>query len=405
MTVPSRHLLPTTNPTTTAIRRPNKTLKLGGTIILTFCLLTLLNDLVSTSGTNRRSLLSTLYLGATHSTLLPWSHHQIDDVKTDPKNSNSTAMFWHIPKSGGTTAKRLYMCMGQTLSIRIGIDPRYGHDQSDEIVVFRPGDVNWNTVNVDTTIRPGIMRAAKMGLVQSHTTDLIFTMEPQVAGEHLYDEFNRGRILALFRHPIDRVVSKFYYLQTATWEKTYRPEWAELTILEWAQKPSEDENFMVRKLVGKSFGDPVDLHDLIVAKELVRQRVVVGLMSEMEESFKRFNIVLGVDENEERNKKCMDEFFGEKEEVVRKDDENEGHATGQGETVVKKNSNAHPKVVEGTPEWEILAEKNSLDLLLYSYIELLFKEQKDVIYSYASDVRDIYGYNTKNDEEQCCYSS
>lgn len=169
-------------------------------------------------------------------------------------------------------------------------------------------------------------------------------MEPQVAGEHLYDEFNRGRILALFRHPIDRVVSKFYYLQTATWERTYRPEWAELTIMEWAQKPSEDENFMVRKLVGKSFGDPVDLHDLIVAKELVRQRVVVGLMSEMEESFKRFNIVLGVDENEARNKKCMDEFFGKEEEEVRKDHENEGQATGEGETVVKKNSNAHPKV-------------------------------------------------------------
>jgi hypothetical protein len=165
-------------------------------------------------------------------------------------------------------------------------------------------------------------------------------MEPAFAGEKLYDSDNQGRFLALFRHPVDRAVSMFYYLQSATWERTYRPEWADMTVLEWAALPNAEEDYMVHKLVNKSFGEKVTETDLIIAKELVRQRFVVGLMTEMEESVRRFNIALGVDVEEPRNKECMQEFFGEKES-----DEKE---VSEGEKTLantdNKNSNKHPKV-------------------------------------------------------------
>ena len=308
------------------------------------------------------------YLISSHSTLLPWAQNNLADIHEGPAQTDATNMFWHIPKAGGTTAKQLYQCMGKTLTIRIGVDPRYGHDQTDEIVVFPPiAGKDWNTVNVDTTIRPGIVRAKKMGLVQSHTTDLIFTMEPAYAGEQLFDPQNKGRIMALFRNPVDRLVSKFYYLQTATWERTYKPEWKDLTIVEWAELPSEDENFMVRKLSGKRFNEPVNEMDLILAKEFLRQRVVVGLMGEMTESFRRFNIAMNVDVNDDRNHRCVEEYFGNKN-------------TDSG----VKNSNKHPKVTEGSPEWRALAKKNHLDMILYAYAERLFEEQKEIIDSYIA---------------------
>jgi hypothetical protein len=186
----------------------------------------------------------------------------------------------------------------------VGADPRFGHDADEEIVVFEPHKgKDWKVVNVDTTIKEGIDRAGKMGLVQSHKSDLIFTMEPAYAGEKLYDEDNKGRFLALFRHPVDRALSMFYYLQTATWERTYRPEWKNMTVLEWANLPNFEEDYMVHKLVNK-LGEEVTEIDLIIAKELVRQRFIVGLMEDMEESVRRFNLVLGVDvENNERNAK------------------------------------------------------------------------------------------------------
>ena len=69
-------------------------------------------------------------------------------------------------------------------------------------------------MNVDTTVKAGILKTEDMGLVQSRAAQLIFTMEPSFAGEHLFDEDNRGRVLALFWNPVDRAVSMFHYLQT-----------------------------------------------------------------------------------------------------------------------------------------------------------------------------------------------
>ena len=302
--------------------------------------------------------------------------------------------------------------MGKTLAHRVGADPKYGYDKSDEVVVFEPhGGKDWKVVNVDTTIRSGILRAKELGLVQSHTTDLIFTMEPNFAGQELYDEENKGRFLALFRHPVERAFSMFYYLQTASWERTYRPEWANMTALEWATLPNGEEDYMVHKLVGKGFGEKVDETDLIIAKELVRLRFIVGLMEEMNESIRRFNIVLGVDETSERSRQCMEEFGlvdhpDEESVVVTPEDggaaeedaavedaaelpNEEGEETKVVEqwakSVDKKNSNKHPKFEEGSPEYEEVASRNRLDMLLYKFVEYLFDNQKEIIDSYLLD--------------------
>lgn len=169
-------------------------------------------------------------------------------------------------------------------------------------------------------------------------------MEPAFAGEKLYSPSHPGRFLSLFRHPVDRATSMFYYLQSATWERTYRPEWASMTVLEWAQLPNMESDYMVHKLVNKSFGEKVTETDLIVAKELVRQRFVVGLMTEMEESVRRFHVVLGLDGEKGREKECMEEFFGKKEG---EEEEETTKVEGEEKTLAntnKKNSNKHPKV-------------------------------------------------------------
>lgn len=363
-------------------------------VILGFCVLSFIDTfhtLEPYSGDRHRSLLSSAYL-ATTSTLLPWAHHYLVDVNDAPNPDVETALFWHIPKSGGTTAKRLYQCMGKTLAHRVGADPRFGHDEENEIVVFEPHEgKDWKVVNVDTTIKPGILRARKLGLVQSHSTDLIFTMEPAFAGEQLYDEDNKGRFLALFRHPVDRASSLFFYLQKATWEKTYRPEWADMTVMEWANLKHLESNYMVRKLVGKKFGDSVDEMDLIIAKELVRQRFIVGLMDEMVESIRRFNIVLGVDESSDRSQQCMEEFGLIAPEDVTPAISAVGDGSGEESkthAAVKKNSNQHPKFVQGDPEFDAIAARNPLDMVLYSYILQLFEDQKLIIDSYFVEAED-----------------
>ena len=64
--------------------------------------------------------------------------------------------------------------MGQTLAHRVGADPRFGHGNDKTITVFEPhGGKDWKVVNVDTTIRSGIVKAGRMGLVESGKADLV----------------------------------------------------------------------------------------------------------------------------------------------------------------------------------------------------------------------------------------
>ena len=55
-------------------------------------------------------------------------------------------------------------------------------------------------------------------------------------------------ITIVFRHPVDRAVSMFFYIQIADWEPTYNPELAKMTISEYAVSPNIENNWMVRTL-------------------------------------------------------------------------------------------------------------------------------------------------------------
>lgn len=303
---------------------------------------------------------------------------------------------------------------------RLGADPRFGHDQDNEIVVFQPFATapEINFVNVDTTTKSGILRAEKLGLVASKKADMIFTSDVNFAVQHLYDPSHKGRIFALFRNPVDRSVSKFYYLQTATWERTFRPEWVGMGIIEWATNHNLDENFLVKKIVGKKLGETVDIGDLVTAKEIVRQRFIVGLMNDMEESIRRFNIVLGLNGKDERGQLCMEQYFSKDKRNLQAGDA--GTDESKTKAANDMNSNPHPKVrsmfvvgsssqalfylmfssslkpctvliqfqiLEGSPEYNVLAERNALDMILFNYIKLLYEEQKRVINSYATNAR------------------
>ena len=269
-----------------------------------------------------------------------------------------------IPKSGGTTAKAIYECQGLSLANRAGSLPLFGHDHDNYLLAFKPWpDISSATyVNVDTTSYEGIDHAAKLRLVPRHAADIIFTSYPQYAIEHLYSKNHRGRALLLARHPVERLISKFYYLQVATWERSYRPQWKTMKISYWARMVNNDNEHMVKKLAGKRMNEEVTEQDLQLAMRTVKERFVVGLMHNMEESIHRFNVILGIDESTELSRNCMDQFFG--------------HG------VKKTNSNSHPKIKEGSVPWDSLAQANQLDIRLYNYMVELFDEQRGLIESY-----------------------
>lgn len=285
-----------------------------------------------------------------------------------------TPFFWHVPKSGGTTLQRLYWCMGATIANEVGVNPKFGHSTGFNLLAFSPWEHNpGKVINVDVCTHEGILEAKNRGFLtrpsQPHI-DFISSSEFNFATTHLFSPGHKARMFALFRHPIDRAVSKFYYLQKATWEPTYNTRWADMTLEEWASRDRGDNNWLVRNLIDKPHGTDLTTEDLERAKEIVRTKFVVGIMSNFEESVHRFNLLLGMDESDETNMECINDYTANEGDKDSKRNEEEIKKKNQW------NSYSHPKAERGSPAWVSLAKIHMYDNLLYRYITELFAEQR-----------------------------
>ena len=186
----------------------------------------------------------------------------------------------------------LFQCMGD----EIAVHSRYGID--DGSARFRMYVDGKQTLLDMPTFRQ---------LLGDKSELLILTNEPYITVNQLFNRQNRGRMMALFANPVHRTIQQFME----------REENDKTTLLEWIDRA--DDNIYIKKLLGKSLSDSVDLVDLQMAKEFIRQSVVVGLSSEMKESLNRFNGALGVGDAEMRsNARCLEEIFKENEVGVDK---------------------------------------------------------------------------------------
>ena len=209
-------------------------------------------------------------------------------------------------------------------------------------------------VNVDVCSVSGIQTANTLGFASQQPAEAVYTPYFREAVEYLFDDAHQAAIFGLFRHPINRAVSLYYYLQHATWEKTYRPDFQNMTLKEYAIDHAE-KNFLTRKIAGKS-GDQKDSRvtrdDCEYAKLFLKEFVMIGLTDEIDESLMRFARVFGWDRLG-RWETCRD------------------HAS-QG-----TNRYDHPQVSPGDEEWDLLVAKNEYDLELFRYAQELFVAQRD----------------------------
>lgn len=73
-------------------------------------------------------------------------------------------------------------------------------------------------INIDTTTEGGILRADSLGFqIQPQIANVVITPLILEATQHLFSSLNKGMMFALLRHPVERAISQFYYLQNATW--------------------------------------------------------------------------------------------------------------------------------------------------------------------------------------------
>ena len=88
-------------------------------------------------------------------------------------------------------------------------------------------------MNIDSTTQGGIARANSMGFADAQLAQVV--VSPFVFETNdLFTQTAKGRLFSVFRHPIERAVSMFYYIRVADWEPSYSPEMKEWSIEQYA---------------------------------------------------------------------------------------------------------------------------------------------------------------------------
>mmetsp|Transcript_26917 Transcript_26917/g.39000 ORF Transcript_26917/g.39000 Transcript_26917/m.39000 type:complete len:410 (-) Transcript_26917:472-1701(-) len=289
--------------------------------------------------------------------------HNLADIN-EPFTENETPLFFHIPKSGGSTAKQYYgVCMHLVTASQNGI--MHGHDQDEELqIVNIPPTSLQRFVNVDVSTPEGLQRASYLGFGRANIAEVMFSPYLFKSAAVFEGPTYRGRAFGLFRDPVDREVSRFYYRRGAEHEvanaNTYLPELNFITIAKYSLTSFWEGNAVVRMLADLKENQKPTYEDLELAMEIVRRKILVGLMDHMEESIaifdQYFGFQPGLNFDEQWYMDCRtNKAFG-----------------GANHNTKKK------KVDPESGTYKNLARRNRYDRELYSYVVHLFETRKQL---------------------------
>jgi Sulfotransferase family len=271
-----------------------------------------------------------------------------EDLPFDP--ATQIPFFFHIHKSGGSSMKHIFMCLGLTQTRRGNVNGC--SDQADHLEVCSS---QWGkSVNADASSPEGIERIQKLGLLDMNIPNLVVTSSRFYEALSIFSPNRRGRLFLLLRDPVERAVSKYYYSRIATWERNYNPLIANMTMLEYANSRYYFDNWVTRRLIHKM--NPLESitdADLRLAKEIVKQKAFILLTELFEPSIYR-----------------MFQYFGWGLTA-------KNHWCGIKYAKVDPiNQNPHPVPEIRSPEWLAFRYRNFIDFQLYQYTADLYHFQQ-----------------------------
>jgi len=261
--------------------------------------------------------------------------------------------FWHIPLVGSVFESVAVSCLHLIVASRyVGVT---GATQKIDYIQHK----DKTYIGVDLTTKQGIDNAVSLGLpstdlsYNSMVTPLLYHGAESLLGQ------SKGRLFTLLRHPIERAIMVYYSFISSTSD----PDLENMSLEQYASSNNAEENWMVRRMTNnlQIEGKDVDATDLLKAKEILRQKCVIGLYSKMDESISRFEKTFSwgaVTENQANSGKiCHDKIISN---VQQRD---KSMALG---TLIKR----------GDTEYTLLLNKNKLDMDLYLYAVKLYEAQE-----------------------------
>ena len=264
----------------------------------------------------------------------------------EPVATSDIPIFWHIPRSGGSTVKDITTsCLMLVQASQVGV--AISKDDTELKVVE---DIEGGKfMNVDTTTPHGINRAVQFGLASSPDLDLVVTPYVYLVTK-LFDENHRGRMFTIMRHPIDRAVSLFHAMKVNKHTKSMLED---VTLEAYAKGSMVENNWMTRFLANQQNGELTLQHETI-AKELLRTKFLIGILKYKDTSMSRFESYFGWKVQTQKGMDCRERLL----------DWN------------WSSKNIHPIVDTKSNAYKLLEQQNEYDIRLYEYAEKLFHDQE-----------------------------
>ncbi|KAL7531613.1 hypothetical protein ACHAXR_004134, partial [Thalassiosira sp. AJA248-18] len=257
----------------------------------------------------------------------------------DERDSSDIPFFWHIPKASGTTVK-------ETLSDCYGLVRTEMIKPPASLEVFP----NKHVLNIDLSTPNAIAVAKKMGVSDRELAD-VFVSQLSLEGSTVFSTYHMGRAFTIMRHPVKLAASLFYYRRIATWEPTYRPDYKDMTLLDYVATDGYYDNWMVRMLTNAKLGGLNEGH-LELAKKIIKEKFIIGISDHMDETFRHLEKYYGWAESKEG---CVNFHL---------------HSA-------PSNKNKYPSPDRGGEAWKIITEKNKYDMALYYFALEIFGDQSE----------------------------
>jgi hypothetical protein len=212
-------------------------------------------------------------------------------------------------------------------------------------------EIRPNVINMDIHSPDGLIHAFENDLLSKNIIDVLISNYFTSAAA-LFTAQHHGRAFTIMRHPIDLSESLFHYRKKASWEPTYRPDWNKITYLQYVRSEEYIANWMTHQLTGTMpWVELTDMH-LEHAKAVLQNKVFVGIASQMDETVRQLKKYFHWIEEQPY---CVFNYL---------------HSQ-------PTNSNKHPKMTRGSPEWLEVAEKEKWDMSLYYFALELFAQQRE----------------------------
>jgi hypothetical protein len=162
-------------------------------------------------------------------------------------------------------------------------------------------------------------------------------------------------MFTIFRHPVERAASLFHFIQETQWKQpgTGNDQFAKITIEQFYKKGFAENNWMTRFLTNELSKGELTENDLNIAKEVIRQKCLVGLLEEKGETFERIQKYFGWQPKNEEEQDCLEKKLEWAWPMKHK----------------------HPAIEDGSRAWRLISASNQFDLRLYEYAKQLFAQQ------------------------------